>query len=122
MRGLGDNAGVAVTLFYSLFFISYSHNQRRDHADHARVRSWPEPVPAPRLFSSIRATLEAQPAGRAIVFANTTVVNADAVQNDVALAVVGDKIAAIGPTDQILKSLSERRRLRRPRQGALSRA
>ena len=41
---------------------------------------------------------------RAIVFANTTVVNADAVQNDVALAVVGDKIAAIGPTDQILKS------------------
>ena len=31
--------------------------------------------------------LSAQPAGRAIVFANTTVVNADAVQNDVALAV-----------------------------------
>jgi 5-methylthioadenosine/S-adenosylhomocysteine deaminase len=47
--------------------------------------------------------LGAQPAAaRAVVFRNTTVVNADAVQNDVALAVVGDKIAAIGPTDQIL--------------------
>src|SRR5690349_11046424 len=46
----------------------------------------------------------AQPAPRAIVFRNTTVVNADAVQNDVGLAVVGDKIAAIGPTDQILKN------------------
>ena len=30
--------------------------------------------------------------------------NADAVQNDVALAVVGDRIAAIGPTDQVLKA------------------
>ena len=38
------------------------------------------------------------------MFRNTTVVNPDAVQNDVALAVVGDNIAAIGPTDQILKS------------------
>jgi cytosine/adenosine deaminase-related metal-dependent hydrolase len=47
--------------------------------------------------------LGAQPAAaRAVVFRNTTVVNADAVQNDVALAVVGNKIAAIGPTDQIL--------------------
>jgi cytosine/adenosine deaminase-related metal-dependent hydrolase len=51
------------------------------------------------------ATLRAQTAtARAIVFRNTTVVNADAVQNDVALAVVGTTIAAIGPTDQILKS------------------
>ena len=50
------------------------------------------------------STLEAQPAPRAIVFRNTTVVNPDLVQNDVALAVVGDKIAAIGATDQILKS------------------
>lgn len=31
-------------------------------------------------------------------------VNADAVQNDVALAIVGTTIAAIGPSDQILKS------------------
>jgi len=50
-------------------------------------------------------SLRAQPTpARAVVFRNTTVVNADAVQNDVALAVVGDKIAAIGPTDQTLKS------------------
>jgi cytosine/adenosine deaminase-related metal-dependent hydrolase len=50
--------------------------------------------------------LQAQPpaAGRAIVFSNTTVVNPDAVRNDVALAVVGDTIAAIGPTDQILRT------------------
>jgi cytosine/adenosine deaminase-related metal-dependent hydrolase len=44
----------------------------------------------------------AQPAaGRAVVFANTTVITVDAVQNDVALAVVGDTIAAIGPTAQV---------------------
>jgi 5-methylthioadenosine/S-adenosylhomocysteine deaminase len=48
--------------------------------------------------------LSAQPAPRAIVFRNTTVVNPDLVQNDVALAVVGSRIAAIGPTDQILKN------------------
>lgn len=48
--------------------------------------------------------ITAQPATRAIVFRNTTVVNADAVQNDVALAVVGDKIAAIGPNEQVLKN------------------
>jgi cytosine/adenosine deaminase-related metal-dependent hydrolase len=47
---------------------------------------------------------QAQPAaGRAVVFANTTVVTVDAVQNDVALAVEGDRIAAIGPTGQILE-------------------
>jgi 5-methylthioadenosine/S-adenosylhomocysteine deaminase len=51
------------------------------------------------------AVFFAQPAAtRAIVFANTTVVNADAVQNDAALAVVGSTIAAIGPTAQVLKS------------------
>src|SRR5437667_436974 len=38
------------------------------------------------------------------VFARTTVVTVDAVQNDVALAVVGDKIAAIGPTDTVLRT------------------
>ena len=37
-----------------------------------------------------------------VVFTHTTVANADAVQNDVALAVEGDRIAAIGPTDQLL--------------------
>lgn len=50
------------------------------------------------------SSLFAQGAQRPIVFRNTTVVNADAVQDDVALAVVGDKIAAIGPTEQVLKS------------------
>ena len=37
-----------------------------------------------------------------VVFTNTTVVNADAVQNDVALAVEGQRIVAIGPTDTVL--------------------
>lgn len=47
----------------------------------------------------------AQPnAPRAIVFRNTTVVNPDLVRDDIALAVVGDSIAAIGATEQILKS------------------
>ena len=51
-----------------------------------------------------RGGLHAQaPAGSTVVFSHTTVVNVDAVQNDVALAVEGDKIAAIGPTDEILK-------------------
>src|ERR1700736_4249861 len=42
-------------------------------------------------------------ASKAVVFAHTTVATADAVQDDVALAVEGDKIAAIGPTDTILE-------------------
>jgi len=37
-----------------------------------------------------------------IAFANTTVVNADAVQNDVALVVEGARIVAIGPNDSVL--------------------
>ena len=44
-----------------------------------------------------------QPAARPTVFANTTVINVDTVQDDVALVVQGDRIAAIGPTDAILK-------------------
>ena len=36
-----------------------------------------------------------------VVFTNTTVVNADGVLDDVALAVEGTTIAAIGPTDEI---------------------
>ena len=49
--------------------------------------------------------LQAQaPPSTTVVFTHTTVANADAVQNDVALAVQGDKIVAIGPTDQILKT------------------
>ena len=41
---------------------------------------------------------------RTVVFAHTTVVNLDAVQDDVALAVEGDKIVAIGPTDTVLRT------------------
>lgn len=44
-----------------------------------------------------------QSATRTVVFSNATVVNADGVENEVALAVQGDKIVAIGPTDQVLK-------------------
>ena len=44
------------------------------------------------------------PASRTVVFTNTTVVNVDVVQHDVALALDGNTIAAIGPTDQILKT------------------
>ena len=40
---------------------------------------------------------------RTVVFSHTTVVNADAVQDDVALAVEGEKIAAIGETNTILE-------------------
>jgi len=47
----------------------------------------------------------AQPAaGRTVVFANTTVINVDQVQDDAALAVNGDRIVAIGPTAEILKA------------------
>jgi 5-methylthioadenosine/S-adenosylhomocysteine deaminase len=51
--------------------------------------------------------LQAQaPLTRTVVFSHTTVVNPDAVQNDVALAVGGDRIVAIGPTDQVLETYS----------------
>jgi cytosine/adenosine deaminase-related metal-dependent hydrolase len=49
-------------------------------------------------------TQTTQPTPRPVVFTHTTVVTVDAVQNDVALAVQGDKIAAIGPTDAILST------------------
>jgi 5-methylthioadenosine/S-adenosylhomocysteine deaminase len=39
-----------------------------------------------------------------VVFSHTTVVTVDVVHNDVALAVDGDKIAAIGATDQVLRT------------------
>ncbi len=51
-----------------------------------------------------RRGVHAQPAaGRAVVFSHTTVVTVDNVQDDVALAVEGDRIAAIGATDDVLK-------------------
>jgi 5-methylthioadenosine/S-adenosylhomocysteine deaminase len=47
----------------------------------------------------------AQPASsRPTVFSHTSVVTVNGTQQDVALAVEGDKIAAIGPTDQVLKT------------------
>lgn len=51
-----------------------------------------------------RQTLDAQaPDARTVVFTHTTVVNVDVVQRDVALAVTGSTVAAIGPTDDILR-------------------
>ncbi len=49
------------------------------------------------------ATAQQSPPGRVVVFTHTTVVNPDATQDDVALAVEGDRIAAIGPTDDLLR-------------------
>jgi cytosine/adenosine deaminase-related metal-dependent hydrolase len=53
------------------------------------------------LLGQRGAGAQARP-GNTVVFSHATVVNADAVREDVALAVVGDTIAAIGPTDQIV--------------------
>lgn len=44
------------------------------------------------------------PAGGTVVFAHTSVINADAVQDDVALAVHGGRIVAIGPTDRVVQA------------------
>ena len=46
-------------------------------------------------------TMDAQEA--TVVFTNTTVANPDAVQDDVALAVEGNRITAIGPTDEVVE-------------------
>jgi cytosine/adenosine deaminase-related metal-dependent hydrolase len=52
-----------------------------------------------------RPALQAQPAStRVTVFRNTTVVNADSVQHDVAMAIAGTTIAAIGPTEQVMRA------------------
>jgi 5-methylthioadenosine/S-adenosylhomocysteine deaminase len=49
--------------------------------------------------------LDAQPAStRTVVFSHTTVIDADAVRDDVGLAVRGDRIVAIGPTEEILQA------------------
>ena len=44
------------------------------------------------------------PSPRPVVFSHTTVITVDAVYEDVALAVQADTIAAIGPTDEVLKA------------------
>jgi 5-methylthioadenosine/S-adenosylhomocysteine deaminase len=52
-----------------------------------------------------QAGLHAQtPSSKTVVFSHTSVVTGDIVQDDVALAVEGNMIAAIGPTDAVLKS------------------
>src|SRR5207244_3493112 len=59
---------------------------------------------AAALFLEPRA-LRAQPgSARPVVFSHTAVVTVDAVRDDVALALEGDRIAAIGPTDAILQA------------------
>ncbi len=50
-----------------------------------------------------RRGLGAQQTPGAVVFTHTTVVNPDATRDDVALVVSGDRIAAIGPTDDMLQ-------------------
>ena len=55
------------------------------------------------LLESNGATAQPAP-GRTVVFANTTVVTVDEVRHDVALAVGGGRIAAIGPTAEVLKA------------------
>ncbi len=44
------------------------------------------------------------PTDKTLVFSHVMVVNADTVQDDVALAVAGDTIVAIGPTDTVLQT------------------
>jgi 5-methylthioadenosine/S-adenosylhomocysteine deaminase len=84
--------------------------------------SWPSPSARSSVNISRRqllagagagaAALLLEPSGvqaqatpsRIVVFSHTTLVNVDGVQQDVALAVDGDRIVAIGPTDGILRT------------------
>ena len=59
---------------------------------------------AAALFLEQRGLQAQATSSRTVVFAHTTIVNVDAVQDDVALAVAGDKIVAIGATDTILRA------------------
>lgn len=59
---------------------------------------------AAALFLDHHGVHAQAPPSRTVVFSRTTVVTADVVQNNVALAVQGDTIAAIGPTDQVLQA------------------
>ncbi|HEY7290370.1 MAG TPA: amidohydrolase family protein [Vicinamibacterales bacterium] len=54
--------------------------------------------------SPLQARAQPQASARPIVIARTTVVTVDAVRDNVALAVERDKIAAIGPTDDVLRT------------------
>jgi 5-methylthioadenosine/S-adenosylhomocysteine deaminase len=81
----------------------------------ARLSPASQPISRRRLLTAAGAGAAAllveqrgvdaqQPAGRTVVFSHTTVVTADAIREDVALAVEGDRIQAIGPTEAILAS------------------
>jgi 5-methylthioadenosine/S-adenosylhomocysteine deaminase len=56
------------------------------------------------LRAEVASSADPAPQTAPVVFTNTTVVNADSVQDDVTLAVEGQRIAAIGPTDTILQA------------------
>ncbi|HUU34722.1 MAG TPA: amidohydrolase family protein [Vicinamibacterales bacterium] len=72
-----------------------SHLSRRELLAGASVGA------AALLLESERT--QAQPAAdRPVVFTHTSVITVDAVRHDVALAVQGGRIAAIGPTDDVL--------------------
>lgn len=58
---------------------------------------------AAALLLEGRTVAAQSPSTKAVVFSHTTVVNVDVVQHDVALAVEGDRIVAIGPTAQVLE-------------------
>ena len=58
---------------------------------------------AAALLAEPRRAVAQRQGARPVVFANTTVVTVDSVQNEVALAVDGGRIVAIGPGDAILK-------------------
>ncbi len=59
---------------------------------------------AAAVLLDVRTGHAQPPAARAVVFSHTTVVTVDAVQHDVALAVQGARIVAIGPSDDVLKN------------------
>jgi 5-methylthioadenosine/S-adenosylhomocysteine deaminase len=58
-------------------------------------------------LDAARGHAQTPPAGRPVVFANTSVVTPDETRESVALAVQGTTIAAIGPTDQVLKQFPQ---------------
>src|SRR6185312_14354815 len=58
-------------------------------------------VGAAALLAAGNAQAQSAP-GRAIVFAQTTIVTPDTTNDDFALAVMGDRIAAIGPSAAVL--------------------
>src|SRR5437868_15540316 len=56
------------------------------------------------LLEQRRLQTEATTSSTTVIFTHTTVVTVDVVHDDVALAVEGDKIVAIGATDAILET------------------